>query len=1545
MKKVSLPGKRTSQAGVLLALFVVLLLPTIPLGGVSSGVEAPTTVGEKDDGKRGDPDPGALTQFDDYLYQSEVADVDEYALYNFTVNPGTVFTDQDDTEVYTKGVDISYTNLTVENVRAENYTEDIELLNNDVMGGNANHNLTFYQEFFAPADCYVNDISFYEQCFVDWWAAPLADRAWNVTVYNATYSPIYGTAVPDRPVEGLWAVGDPYDELGYNITSHWENFSLAHKRIPLRLADTYNVNGMGVFFAAAQLPKSEGHILYIAGDDYGDERDAGSCFLSYKYTDQSGTFQQLEPIGTFPDGSYDISTRITYCPVSYPETKPEDIKLTVDGTLVNNTPGQPANGTYSSFDLKEASEGSVRYNVESAWSDRFPGTLSYQVFLEYTNKELVTGDNKFSVNTSKNKVEWDLRVSHTYPDGIDANSSRLLYCLPLDWIVVGVNNVSGSQPVNYPFWSLETSGSTQYLTIENTTSGTWQVLAESPIYDLSVVGNATRQDGKYALNITDNFTTTGNASEGKNGNLATLDTKDEGKVDAVSTSPGYSSGTWSSLLDSDDDYVFFSQKQTGVDDYQALYAVNTSFKDLGDVLPEYINGIDVDIEHWRDPLVKGEENIDDINSSYSGWDLGLPFTNINKTEDFDRDRCYINVNFTAGASGGYGSSVYYNVTANSSGAVHWDNITDVVLLVVDNLTTNASFAQDFWLYNWSSGNYENVTSNIWKMQNGVPIDPQPYTAPSYFYWSSAGTGLNVSDFFRNVTVGNTVYHNQMRVKLELYCTASWNRTLPVGFDFIYTNYDFKYPLEFENYTLQFYNYSTGQYDDLEYNLTRPTGTSDVVDSFHFGSLNWSDVFNYTTGYLSLRVNFSGHGASRLSRLDQVRLRLNYTAFFTYKWNSSLVSSADAVVKSEVKTTFQDSSWNNFTFSWLLSDATKTPGNFTFVTAWMNGTVVALNTTEIVIRGIDTSMQLESGYRLDNGDLFADPSPYVNDTTRVIELRLTDDIFHENLTGATIKAVNWPTGDLQFSEPYRLSGNDADKGLYKVWVNTTGLDESSGGYTLNLSATIEAYLPTWINLTVQVLPLPTSLVLSNDSVSVYEGQNFEFSALLSDEFHGQSVAGATVTWSLSTGGLTGSLTNVLSVYSGSVDLASAQAPIPAGNYTVTVTASKSNFATAVATISLNVLPKENTTLTLETSGLFDRMVENTVLVVRATLANQPGGGLSGKEVVFTFNMSSAQGGQLVTKRAVSDANGVAEVQFQVPEGTQTLSVYAAYEGEVSINGATSATSQVFTILSIEEVRREMFTKIAIYLAVAVAVLSLFLVVKRQRHAKKARVWVQNSQRLADSMKIQHVLVLYEGTPIVSRSFGDTELDGSLIGGFLQALTSFGREITIKKSAPKSRDVEQKQGTGYLFDYESFKVLMMDGRYVRVALILDSPPTDFIRSQLRAFVEAFETGYERQITEFSGRMADFEGVAEVIEKVFGIDLMFPHQLSAGIEKNKLPKLQRAIYEIAEAISKERPCFFVASLLEYAIAGRKEPREQILSAIFDLREAKVIVPVKME
>ncbi len=115
----------------------------------------------------------------------------------------------------------------------------------------------------------------------------------------------------------------------------------------------------------------------------------------------------------------------------------------------------------------------------------------------------------------------------------------------------------------------------------------------------------------------------------------------------------------------------------------------------------------------------------------------------------------------------------------------------------------------------------------------------------------------------------------------------------------------------------------------------------------------------------------------------------------------------------------------------------------------------------------------------------------------------------------------------------------------------------------------------------------------------------------------------------------------------------------------------------------------------------------------------------------------------------------------------------------------------------------------------------------------------------------------GLVLTTHSFGKMEFDSDLVGGFLTAIQSFGLEIS-QKDTPVTK-----------LEYKDFELVLKDGQFTRVTLVLAGKGTDLIQNKLNTFSSDFEKKFESVLKKWDGNIDHFKNLAPFINKMFSIN----------------------------------------------------------------------------
>ena len=334
-----------------------------------------------------------------------------------------------------------------------------------------------------------------------------------------------------------------------------------------------------------------------------------------------------------------------------------------------------------------------------------------------------------------------------------------------------------------------------------------------------------------------------------------------------------------------------------------------------------------------------------------------------------------------------------------------------------------------------------------------------------------------------------------------------------------------------------------------------------------------------------------------------------------------------------------------------------------------------------------------------------------------------------------------------------------------------------------------------------------------------------------------------------------------------------------------------------------------------------------------------GGIPLDNIEIIFEVLNANNLTIYESTSITNDQGIATVQLKFENTGTHFTVRVRYT-EAGIYTSAKILSDYIKVVSEYTLFMDSLMRYLPYIIGGIAAVVAIVSIRSVKHSRQRRFWAGEAKILDDLLKIAYIMIIEKnsGVSIYDKQISLEGIDSDLISGFLQAISHFRTEI-------KKGSVSTEKGKGFEMDYYDFKIIITDGDYVRVALILDGTPSEKLKESQIAFTESFESRYKSRLESFSGDITEFRTSDDLIEKYFNVTFVYPLQLGKHYGAIKLKGLEKDLTEVAEQIQKERKFFFVSSLLNFGLAGRKASRDEIISAIISLKRKGMIIPADIQ
>lgn len=245
------------------------------------------------------------------------------------------------------------------------------------------------------------------------------------------------------------------------------------------------------------------------------------------------------------------------------------------------------------------------------------------------------------------------------------------------------------------------------------------------------------------------------------------------------------------------------------------------------------------------------------------------------------------------------------------------------------------------------------------------------------------------------------------------------------------------------------------------------------------------------------------------------------------------------------------------------------------------------------------------------------------------------------------------------------------------------------------------------------------------------------------------------------------------------------------------------------------------------------------------------------------------------------------------------------------------------------------------------LEVFELDSYERHLQVEReiIW----QRFSDVLNIRHIVLMDKesGLKLLNYSVSGAEMDADLLSGFIQANITFSESDTVSSNGIKNFSEQQF----YEFQYQNFNILLKNGEFVRLCLILDQKASDSMRTAVMQFLQEYEELFHEEISNFKNSgIFKPENMIEYMVDTFNIQLVFPMALAHSISPNEIEKInqnqiQKAILNLAKELLVSKPFFFINNLLNRVKKIVNLEANLILYEIYQLVENNIFVSINLE
>lgn len=703
--------------------------------------------------------------------------------------------------------------------------------------------------------------------------------------------------------------------------------------------------------------------------------------------------------------------------------------------------------------------------------------------------------------------------------------------------------------------------------------------------------------------------------------------------------------------------------------------------------------------------------------------------------------------------------------------------------------------------------------------------------------------------------------------------------------------------QIENLTLEFYAEKTGIYSQVNQNDTFKITTEPIPTNLTILSNSSNIVVYGDTPWISLQFRTEADGRN-----------LTNAEFKIYN-NSNLLPSYSYLV-SELPDRYQ------ITF---LLDYLEI-GDY-------NLTIIADKTGVVNISYINSSVNYNLAFIPADFivDLDSIPVIYPNDLSKSVILNLS--YAYGPIETALINAY---LGENQLS--FALT----EPGIFKLFLDSTNLNIYET-YKFNITITKIKFNPYFEERSVYIYPYPSHIEIPEDfhNITLYQEQDLDLIVILKDTFRQQDILGAQVKMKIE--GFIPYSDEFIPVvsnfgwYQGTLNLGN----LNPGIYEVKIEMNASDYTPVETSINITVLKRENSSLEF-LNNLKDFYVWDDLIDIEVILKSGENP-LANESIIFQIIEISENGDLLVINiPTITDNNGYAIVHHIIGK-VDSVEIKVLFDG--TIKNRNSSTNIVnIDVRSTTEQFISGFLLLIPFIVGFLLIITSYILVNYSRKKKRKQIWHEKTNKFSDILNIEYLIVIHKlsGLALITKEFRQIKFDGTLVSGFLQAITQF--KYGLKPGAK----LEESTG-GFKIDYQDYLIFLQDGKFIRLALILTSEPSENLKVLVSQFIEEFEKKYEKYLEVFSGQLRPFSDHMELINQIFKLNLSLPHIINKNPYRIKLNLIQKNIISLAKTLETDYKSFSISKLLTYLISALpKKSKEEIVASIYDLIDFRYLIPI---
>ena len=257
------------------------------------------------------------------------------------------------------------------------------------------------------------------------------------------------------------------------------------------------------------------------------------------------------------------------------------------------------------------------------------------------------------------------------------------------------------------------------------------------------------------------------------------------------------------------------------------------------------------------------------------------------------------------------------------------------------------------------------------------------------------------------------------------------------------------------------------------------------------------------------------------------------------------------------------------------------------------------------------------------------------------------------------------------------------------------------------------------------------------------------------------------------------------------------------------------------------------------------------------------------------------------------------------------------------------TQIFTVVLPFAFDWTLVIGIVVIAGLGSAVTASSIILAKRSKRKKLATKQKTINKFMDILNLNYVIVIEKKSSlnVYDQAFTGKKFNSTLISGFLEAIRTFGFDIS--GSEERSQTVK--------LEYQNSKILMSDYKHFRLIFIMKDLPSSQFYGVIDDLSLEIDEKYGMYLEKFKGNLQPFKGIENLLRRHLGTAFLYPLKLT-GMGNMKISPAEKSLINKAIITMKKTrlESFYVTQLI-----GERSFDSKEIEALYSLIIKKIFNP----